>query len=146
MIQSPHQQLVHTPFPLRLHAVQTVKAFLPWMLENDYGYIVNIVSILSQLPLAGATSYCASKSSAWMLCETLNYELRAMGKNGISVSCVCPYLIHTGMFDGLEPPFQWLLPPLTPEYVSERVLQAITDRQFLVLTPRLLYCLLALTR
>ena len=129
-----------------LFPVQTAKAFLPWMLENDYGYIVNIVSILSQLPLAGATSYCASKSSAWMLCESLKYELRAMGKNGITVSCVCPYLIRTGMFHGLDPPFKWLLPTLTPEYVAERTLQAITDRQFLVLTPRLLYFLLVLAR
>ena len=116
------------------------------MLENDYGYIVSIVSILSQLPLAGATSYCASKSSAWMMCETLKYELRAMGKNGIAVSCICPYLIHTGMFEGLDPPFQWLLPSLSPEYVAERTLQAITDRQFLVLTPRLLYFLLVIAR
>ena len=111
------------------------------MLENDYGYIVSVASVLSYMPLGGAVSYCSSKAGATAFAQTLKFELLKMGKSGISVTCVCPYLMHTGMFEGLDPAMQWLLPSLQPEYAAKRTLEAISDRQLFLMMPRIMYFL-----
>jgi all-trans-retinol dehydrogenase (NAD+) len=118
-----------------------VKCFLPWMLENDYGFIVSIASLLSFIPLGGAVSYATSKAGAALFAESLRVELLKMGKPGVSVTCVCPYLMHTGMFDGLNPAMQWLVPALQPEYVAKKTIEAVSDKQFLLMLPRISYFL-----
>ena len=72
------------------------------MIENDYGYIVSIASVVAFGGLSGLTEYSASKSAAFTFAEALRHELRAAKKTGITVTCVCPYHIRTGMFKGKD--------------------------------------------
>ena len=88
--------------PLFSSDLQTVRAFLPWMLENNYGYIVSISSVMAFSGVAGLTDYCASKAAAFTFAEALRHELKAANKNGITVTCVCPYHMSTGMFAGVN--------------------------------------------
>jgi len=117
--------------------VQTVKAFLPWMMENNYGYIVQICSICAFVSSSGLTDYCASKSAAVTFAETLRTELKVANKDGISVTCVCPsHIGNTGMFTGLRVKFPRLFPSLKVEEVAERTLRATVEKQFMVAIPR----------
>ena len=119
---------------------QTVKAFLPWMMDNNYGYIVQISSVLSFMGIACLSDYCASKSAALTFSESLRSELISEGKTGVTVTCVCPYhMTNTGMFRSIKTRFPHLLPPLKAEDVANRVIRAVRDKQFLVVTPRHFY-------
>lgn len=133
-------------FPLFFSDLQTVQAFLPWMLENNYGYIVSIASVMAFGGAVGLTDYCASKAAAVSFAETLRLELKAANKNGITVTCVCPYHMSTGMFAGVKTMLPFLLRTLKPEEVAERTLHGVADRQFLVVIPRIFYLLLLLKR
>ena len=106
------------------------------MLENDYGYIVSICSVLAHMGAARATSYCASKSAVYGFAESLVSELRSLDKTGITVCCVCPGHISTNLFRGVTVRRPWITPSLTPEEVAKRIMDAISDKQFLVLIPR----------
>ena len=123
--------------------MQTVKAFLPWMLENNYGYIVQVASVIAFEGVAKLSGYCASKAAARSLAETLRHELRGQKKTGVSVTCVCPYQLDTSMFDRVKTTFPSLFPALRAEFVAERILQAMEERQFIVCTPRIMYLLIA---
>ncbi len=125
---------------------QTVKAFLPWMLENDYGYIVSVSSILAFGGLAGLTDYCASKAAAYTFAESLRQELCAAKKTGISVTCICPYLINTGMFNGVKVTFPSITRTLSTEEVADRTVRAVAEKQFVIILPRTMYTLLFLKR
>ena len=111
------------------------------MLENNYGYIVQVVSILGWCGLPRLGHYCASKAAAISTAESLRQELRAQKKTGISVTCVCPYHMDSTMFAGSTTSFPSLLPPLKLERVAERILQAMEEKQFMVALPKVMYLL-----
>ncbi len=48
--------------------------------------------------------------------------LAHQGKTGVKTTCICPYYINTGMFDGVVS--NPLLPILDQNYVVKRILQA----------------------
>lgn len=127
------------------HHIQTVKAFLPWMMTNDYGYIVQICSVCSFVSGSGLTDYCASKSASAMFAEGLRMELRVAKKNGVSVTCVSPsHIKDTAMFASVRPRLSWIFRSLKAKDVAECTVEAVQERQFLVVIPRLLYLFLFL--
>mmetsp|Transcript_21388 Transcript_21388/g.44525 ORF Transcript_21388/g.44525 Transcript_21388/m.44525 type:complete len:315 (+) Transcript_21388:105-1049(+) len=119
----------------------TVKAFLPYMIENDHGHVVTIASAAGLVGVAGLCDYCASKFGARGFNEALRLELRKMGKYGVNTLVVCPYFINTGMFDGVMTrfPLGFLLPILEPEYVVHKIVQGMRRRRTELRLPRLMY-------
>lgn len=117
----------------------TLKAFLPEMLETNCGHVVTIASAAGLNGVAGLVDYCASKFGAVGLDESLRAELQRLGKTGVKTTCVMPYYIDTGMFDGARTRFPWLLPILKPTYVSERVVSAVQNDQAYLAMPRLIW-------
>ena len=81
---------------------QTVKAFLPDMMERRSGHVVTIASVAGLIGSNKMTDYCASKFGAVGFAESLEVELRAGGYDNIYTTTVCPYIIDTGMFDGCQ--------------------------------------------
>lgn len=67
------------------------QAFAPILQANGGGAIVNVLSVLSWLNIAGAATYSASKSAAWSLTNGLRGELRAQGTQVVGV--------HVGFMD-----------------------------------------------
>ena len=76
--------------------VHGVRAFLPHMLEGG-GHIVNTASIAGLYPVTSAP-YDASKHAVVALTENLNNTLITMGAK-VSVSCLCPGWVRTGISD-----------------------------------------------
>lgn len=75
--------------------VHGIRAFLPGMLEQGSGHIVNTASVAGLLGFAGMAAYDVSKAAVISLSESLHHELVATGATGIGVSVLCPGFVAT---------------------------------------------------
>jgi 3-oxoacyl-[acyl-carrier protein] reductase len=76
-----------------------VRAALPFLRQSDAARIVNIASTEGLGATAGDTPYVAAKSGVVGLTRGLAVDL---GKEGITVNCICPGPIRTEMTAGVE--------------------------------------------
>jgi NAD(P)-dependent dehydrogenase (short-subunit alcohol dehydrogenase family) len=137
--------------------VHGLRAFLPIMREQGTpGHVVNTASIGGLLTGAAVIGpYCATKAAVVSVSETLAQEL-AIDETPIGVSVLCPSSVDTRMMesDRTRPPAlgveqrtelaeAWhgairdgLTGPTgqAPEQVAERVLHAIRNREFWIIT------------
>lgn len=72
----------------------TTSAVINYMIEKQYGRIINISSIIGQAGGFGQTNYAASKAGILGFTKSLALET---AKNGITVNAVCPGFIETEM-------------------------------------------------
>ena len=63
---------------------------------------------------------------------------------GVKTTCVCPYFIDTGMFDGVRTKWPWIMPILKPDYAADKIVLAIRTNQEILMMPRFLYIAMAL--
>ncbi len=77
--------------------IHGVRAFLPHLMANGEGHIVNTASIAGLLPGFGA-SYDAGKHAVVALTEDLYREMQSSGL-AIGVSVLCPGWVRTGIVD-----------------------------------------------
>eukprot|EP01137_Pigoraptor_chileana_P010434 Opistho-2@60068 len=117
----------------------TVKAFLPAMLARNRGHVVTVASSAGTVGVARLIDYCSSKFGAVGFDEALRMELSKHGKTGVKTTVVCPYFIRTGMFDGASTRFPLILPFLEPEYVADKIVDAVRTNQAILMLPRILY-------
>ncbi|MBK6706112.1 MAG: SDR family oxidoreductase [Sphingomonadales bacterium] len=75
-----------------------VRASLPWLRKSDAARIVNIASTEGLGATPGDTPYVAAKTGVTGLTRGMAVDL---GKEGITVNCICPGPIHTGMTDNV---------------------------------------------
>jgi 3-oxoacyl-[acyl-carrier protein] reductase len=75
-----------------------VRACLPWLRKAEHPRIVNIASTEGLGATPGDTPYVAAKTGVTGLTRGLAVDL---GKEGITVNCICPGPIRTGMTDAL---------------------------------------------
>ena len=71
-----------------------IHAALPWLKQSPAARIVNIASTEALGATSGNSAYAASKAAVTGLTRALALEL---GKIGITVNCICPGPIDTGM-------------------------------------------------
>uniref|UniRef100_A0A1I7ZM13 Short-chain dehydrogenase/reductase family 16C member 6 n=1 Tax=Steinernema glaseri TaxID=37863 RepID=A0A1I7ZM13_9BILA len=121
----------------------TAKAFLPQMLEKNHGHVVVIASMAGLSGVAGLVDYCASKHGAVGFAEALSAEVSTLGRDGVHVTTVCPYYIDTGMFDGVKTYSPNLLPILQPDYVVDRIMEAVLTNAEKLYMPRFGYICVA---
>jgi 3-oxoacyl-[acyl-carrier protein] reductase len=98
------------------------RAFLPGMLEQRRGQIVNMASLAGRNGVVGGTAYSASKHAVLGFSKSLMLEVR---KASVRVIAVCPGSVHTDFFDkagmSVENPGRLL----RPEDVANAVLSAL---------------------
>ena len=88
-------------FTLRVNLdaqMRLIRAFLPQLLREREGRIINIASTEGLGASAGASPYTASKHGVVGLTRALAVEL---GARGVTVNCICPGPIRTGMTDAI---------------------------------------------
>ena len=76
----------------------TIRASLPHLRESDSPRIVNIASTEGLGATKGNVPYTSAKTSVIGLTRSLAVEL---GSEGITVNCICPGPVHTGMTSGI---------------------------------------------
>lgn len=112
------------------------RSFLPSMLAHNHGHIVSISSLTGVFGSAGLCDYSSSKAAVIAFDSSLRLELIRLNKRGVKTTCVCPYLIDTGMFQGASSP---LIPALKPEHVANKVVEAVLTNQTFLILPRFFY-------
>uniref|UniRef100_A0A0N5B9M3 Estradiol 17-beta-dehydrogenase 11 n=1 Tax=Strongyloides papillosus TaxID=174720 RepID=A0A0N5B9M3_STREA len=117
----------------------TTKAFLPSMLKKNHGHIVSIASLAGKFGITGLVDYCASKFGAVGFSEALSEELVALKKDNVHVTTVCPFYIDTKMFDGVATKAPNLLPILQPEYVVDKIMEAVLTNTESLYLPKFAY-------
>lgn len=116
----------------------TIKVVLPGMLERNHGHVVTIASMAGIVGSAGLVDYCASKYGAVGIADSLRMELRCLKSTGVFSTCICPFYIKTGMFEGVTSSNR-ACPILEPHYVAERIVKGIKRNSVKVLIPRFCY-------
>lgn len=114
------------------------RAFLPQMMKTNSGHLVSIDSVTSYFGTSSLTDYSSSKAASHRLQESLTFELKYDGYDGIRVTSVMPYFIKTGMFDGSSSMF---LDMLEPEYVAQKTLEGILTNRSTIFIPGVFYVL-----
>jgi NAD(P)-dependent dehydrogenase (short-subunit alcohol dehydrogenase family) len=132
--------------------VHGVHTFLPLLLEQDEGHVVNTASLAGLGGVAGLGIYCTSKFAVVGLSESLHHDLAARGSN-VGVSVLCPGFVQTqiGRSDRNAPASlrDWVdssdaeatrdmadalaAAGIPPPVVADAVFDAIVERQFFVL-------------
>lgn len=112
------------------------------MMEKNEGHVITLASMAGKSGTAGLVDYCASKYGAVGFNESLRAEMASLGKN-IHVTTICPYYINTGMFDGVETYAPYTLPILDPDYVVDRIIEAVLTNQTELYLPKFCYILAA---
>ena len=80
---------------VNLHGVvHGVHTFLPLLLEQDEGHIVNTASLAGLQGVAGLGVYCTTQFAVVGLSESLWFDLHGMGSN-VGVSVLCPGFVQT---------------------------------------------------
>lgn len=75
-------------------AFKLARAAIPHLKDSPAGRIISTASVMARMTDYGLTAYCASKAGVAGMTRTLALEL---GKFGITVNCIEPGAIQTGM-------------------------------------------------
>ena len=95
--EDDYEAIWHRALAVMLTAHQRmVRSALPFLRKSDAARIVNIASTEGLGATPGDTPYVAAKSGVVGLTRGLAVDL---GKDGITVNCICPGPIRTGMTD-----------------------------------------------
>ena len=129
--------------------LQMIRAFLPSMLEKNYGYIVGIASAAAFNGNPYISSYCASKAAVLSLHESLTGELFVAKKDGISVTCACPGFVKTDSFYSknkfLDESIKGM-PVLTPRDAARRIFLGAVQRKEMVIFPMYISVLIVIKK
>lgn len=104
------------------------------MKKNNHGHVVTIASVAGIFSPPGQVAYNMSKFAAFAFDEGLRFEL-AKEKSKVQTTCICPYFINTGMFEGAKTKFPILFPILDQHWIAKRIVDAIRQEERLLVTP-----------
>ena len=93
------------------------RAFLPRMIEQGEGHVVNTASMAGHLP--GHSPYTASKWAVVGITHGL-YNTMAAERTGIGVSCLCPGWVRTDIADAARNQPESAAPPALYEPTAEQ--------------------------
>ncbi|KAI3328927.1 NAD(P)-binding protein [Xylariaceae sp. AK1471] len=115
----------------------TVKEFLPFMINKNHGMVVTVASYAAWLAVPNMVDYSMSKSAAHSFHEGLSAEL----KTRYNAPKVRTIIINQGytktpLFTGYHNDSPFLVPALEPESVADAICRQIfTGRSGQVITP-----------
>jgi NAD(P)-dependent dehydrogenase (short-subunit alcohol dehydrogenase family) len=131
--------------------IHGIRAFVPLLMQQDEGHIVNTASIAGLVAAPFMGPYNASKHAVVALSETLHHELAMMAPQ-VKVSVLCPGWVNTNIADssrnrpahlqgdsledgaGGELLRQVIAQGMAPADLAEKVLVAIREDRFWIMT------------
>ncbi|MBA0907905.1 MAG: SDR family NAD(P)-dependent oxidoreductase [Nitrosarchaeum sp.] len=114
--------------------IYCIKNFLPIMIKNKSGHIVNVASVAASFGLPGIASYCASKFAMLGFSEGLKHELTG---TGVGITVVSPIMVRTNFFD--HPSFKKMPKnsaiSLNDKTVAKGILRAANSSRLEIIIP-----------
>ncbi|XP_032678940.1 17-beta-hydroxysteroid dehydrogenase 13-like [Odontomachus brunneus] len=103
-----------------------LQAFLPGMIENNYGHIVALSSVAGLFSLPNVVPYCASKFAVRGLMEGISEELRlsTKGKSLIKFTTIYPYIVDTGFCKKPRIKFPYFMPMVPLQLAVSHIIRA----------------------
>ena len=136
--------------------VHGIRAFVPRMIAQGEGHVVNTASMAGLVTAPGMSVYCATKHAVVAISECLHLDLALTGNaSKVHVSVLCPAWVKTNIADAernrpassprtadRSPQAQMMegmvraaiAGGIPAEEVAEQVLQAIVHERFWILT------------
>lgn len=114
--------------------VYCTKAFLPKMLDQRSGHIVNVASVAASFGLPGIASYCASKFAMLGFSEGLYHELKG---TGVGITVVSPIMVRTNFFNNpsLKSMPRYSPTSLSSKMVAKAVVRAASSSRLEIIVP-----------
>ncbi len=115
--------------------VYCIKNFLPTMMRNKSGHIINISSLAASFGIPMMAPYCASKFAMLGFSESLSHELKG---TGVRITIISPIAVKTNFFnnDSFNNKFPHKLGyVLEAEKVAEAVIKSINSSRFEITVP-----------
>lgn len=109
--------------------------FLPDMVNQQSGHIVNIASAAGLVSNPKMSVYVASKFSVVGWSDSLLLEMRN-AKTKVQVTTVTPFYISTGMFEGVK---SRIVPIVKPEVAVKKIVRGLEHNQRYVRMPGIIY-------
>ncbi|MEX2458514.1 MAG: SDR family NAD(P)-dependent oxidoreductase [Actinomycetota bacterium] len=103
------------------------KAFLPSMLEQGRGHVVNVASLAGRFAVPGSSVYTATKHAVVAFSEALHYEV---SPRGVLCTTVNPGLVSTERFphrDATEAGGWRARAVMTPERIAKTIVRVVED-------------------
>ena len=118
-----------------LGMIYFTKIFLPSMIKNKRGHIVNVASLAASFGIPCMAAYCGSKFAMLGFSESLSYELK---NTNVGVTVVSPIAVKTNFFDNES--FKGKMPHklgyvLEPKIVSKAILKAAYSKRLEIVVP-----------
>jgi uncharacterized protein len=115
--------------------IYCTKAFLPKMLKQRSGHIVNVASVAGSIGIPGMASYCASKFAMLGFSESLSHELKG---TGVGITVVSPIMVRTNFFNhesfGKMP--RYSATSLSSKTVANAVVRASSSPRLEIVVPQ----------
>ena len=108
------------------------KEFLPDMIDQCEGHIINLASASGLIANPNMSVYAASKWAVIGWSESVRLEMERE-ETGVHITTVMPSYISTGMFDGAKSPF--MTPILTPDYIVDKIMEAVKNNEIILQEP-----------
>ena len=117
-----------------LGMVYCTKAFLPKMLEQRSGHVVNVASVAASFGIPAMAGYCASKFAMLGFSESLYHELKG---TGVGITVVSPIMVRTNFFShGSFERMPRYTAALSPRTVARAVVRASSSPRLEIVTPQ----------
>ena len=115
--------------------IYCTKSFLPYLLKQNSGHIVNVASVGGSFGVPGIASYCATKFAMLGFSEGLHHELH--GTN-VGITVVSPIMVRTDLFD--HPSFKNFTKhatgiSLSSETVANAIIKAANSSRLEIVVP-----------
>jgi NAD(P)-dependent dehydrogenase (short-subunit alcohol dehydrogenase family) len=136
--------------------IHGIRAFVPKLIAQGEGHVVNTASIAGLVSAPGMGPYCATKHAVVALSECLFHDLALATGGKVKVSVLCPAWVNTRIAESdrnrpasaprrererseREQRMEGLVKAavaggIPPHAVAEKVLKAIVDEKFWILT------------
>ena len=105
-----------------------IRAFLPRLLAQDEGHIVNTASVSGLYHHPRMGPYNATKAAVVALSETIRYELEDDGSN-VGISVLCPSWVRTNISTAVRNLPERLHYELTPQQAEEMLVYKARRRE-----------------
>ena len=137
--------------------IHGVRAFVPRLVQQGEGHVVNTASIAGLVTVPGLSPYCVTKQGVVALSECLHHDLTLRAEGKVKVSVLCPAWVKTRISESERnrpaslphSPVRELSEQeratdgavraavamgIPPEVVAEKVLRAVLEDRFWILT------------